>query len=85
MTRANRIEAALKARFSPSLLEVHDESHFHAGHAGASPLGETHYRVDIKSEAFKGLTRVAMHRAVNEAVKGEFDKGLHALAIKASF
>lgn len=82
-TRAERMRTALTAAFSPSELEIVDESHLHHGHAGSSPSGETHYAVRIRAPAFAGLTRVARHRLVNDALKPEFDKGLHALALRA--
>ena len=82
--RAERIRAALVAAFSPSELEIVDESHLHHGHAGAAPGGETHYAVKIRSAAFAGLSRLARHRAVNEALKAEFAAGLHALHIDAA-
>ncbi|MEL7540815.1 MAG: BolA family protein [Pseudomonadota bacterium] len=69
--------------FAPSALDVIDDSHKHAGHAGAQPEGETHYTVKIVSTAFEGLSRVAVQRAVMDALKEEFDSGLHALSIKA--
>lgn len=82
MTRAQRIEAALNARFSPLLLQVQDDSAMHAGHAGASPGGETHYTVTMVAAAFEGLNRVARTRLVNDALADEFASGLHALALK---
>lgn len=60
-----------------------DDSHLHAGHAGAAPGGETHFTVVIRAASLKGLSRVARHRAINEALKAEFETGLHALAIRA--
>ena len=84
MIRSERIHHSLSAAFQPTALEVIDDSHKHAGHAGASPEGETHYTVVISSPAFAGLSRVAMQRAVMDALKAEFDSGLHALSIKAS-
>jgi stress-induced morphogen len=79
--RADRIHAALNAGFAPLRLEVVDDSHRHAGHAGAAPGGETHYSVLLVSEAFTGMNRVARSRAVHEALAGEFAGGLHALAL----
>ena len=70
--------------FAPSELDVIDDSAKHAGHAGARPEGETHFKVIIVSDKFDGMSRVAMQRAVNAALKPEFDSGLHALQIKAS-
>lgn len=82
-SRFERIRASLTTRFAPTALEVIDESHKHAGHAGAKPEGETHFTVKIVAPAFAGLTRVARHRAVTAALAVEFDTGLHALSIDA--
>jgi len=82
--RTERIRSTLSQVFSPSQLDVIDDSAKHAGHAGASPEGETHYMVKIVSQTFDGMSRVAMQRAVNAALKEEFDRGLHALSIKAA-
>jgi len=71
----------LVAAFSPDTLEIVDESHLHHGHAGSSPSGETHYAVRIRSPQLGSLSRVARHRAVNEALAGEFQTGLHALSL----
>ncbi|MEM8811538.1 MAG: BolA family protein [Pseudomonadota bacterium] len=83
MNRAKRIEQTLTVAFQPLELKVDDESHLHAGHAGAAPGGETHYRVRIVSERFRDTNRLARHRMINEALAGELENGLHALAIKA--
>lgn len=80
-TRADRIRDTLETRFAPTRLEVVDDSHRHAGHAGARPGGETHYGVLLVSPAFAGMTRVARSRAVHEALAAEFAGGLHALAL----
>jgi BolA protein len=77
------IEARLAERFTPERLEVIDESHLHAGHVGARPEGETHFRVLIESEAFRGRSRVERHRMVNEALAEELAGPVHALAIRA--
>jgi BolA family transcriptional regulator, general stress-responsive regulator len=82
-TREKRIRAALVAAFSPSELEIVDESHLHHGHAGSRPGGETHYSVTIKGGALAPLSRLARHRAVNDALAAEFAAGLHALSIRA--
>jgi BolA protein len=58
-----------------------DESAKHAGHAGAQPGGETHYRLTLVSTAFDGLSRVARQRLVYGALREEFDTGLHALSL----
>jgi BolA protein len=79
--RAARIAAALNAAFPPAEVQVVDDSHRHAGHAGAAPGGETHYSVRVVSPAFAGLGRVARSRAVHEALAAEFAGGMHALAL----
>ena len=79
--RADRIAAALSAAFAPAQVEVVDDSHRHAGHAGAAPGGETHYNVRVVSPAFAGLSRIARSRAAHEALAAEFAGGLHALAL----
>ena len=83
-SRGERIRATLATAFSPAELDIVDESHLHHGHAGAAPGGETHYSVRIRATAFAGLSRLARHRAVNDALKAEFDTGLHALHIDAA-
>ena len=80
--RAARIMAALQAEFSPALLEVQDDSARHAGHAGASPEGETHFTVVMTAAAFTGLGRVERSRRVHAALQTELDTGLHALALR---
>jgi BolA protein len=81
--RQDRIAAALNEGLKPTALQVIDESQQHAGHAGARPGGETHYRVRVTAAAFAGKSRVDRHRLVNALLKEEFDAGLHALAIHA--
>lgn len=82
-SRENRIRDILMQQFAPVSLEVVDDSARHAGHAGASPEGETHFNVRIVSAKFEGLGRVARQRAINTALAPEFESGLHALSIKA--
>lgn len=81
MSTAQRIHAILDAALSPSRLEVEDDSARHAGHAGARPGGETHFRVTAVSDAFTGLSRIARHRRVNELLAAELAGGVHALAL----
>ena len=78
----DRIDARLREAFAPTRLEVINESHLHAGHRGHDGTGESHYRVRIRAEAFRGLTRVGTHRAVNAALANELQT-VHALAIDA--
>lgn len=82
MSRADRLEHLIATAFDPAEVKVMDDSHKHAGHAGARPEGETHYRVQVISAAFDGQSRVQRHRAVNKAVQVEFDAGLHALQLQ---
>jgi BolA protein len=84
MTRKDRIAAALTEALRPIRLDIVDESDRHAGHAGARPGGETHYRLNIVSPAFVGKSRVERHRMVNALLAAEFASGLHALAIAAA-
>ena len=79
-TMDERIEARLRDSFAPTRLEVINESHLHAGHAGHDGTGESHYRVRIRAAAFEGMGQVAMHRAVNRALADEL-RTVHALAI----
>ena len=79
-----RITKKLTQDFAPAALQVIDESHHHAGHSGARPDGESHFRVVIVSEAFRGKSRVEQHRMVNQALAEELRERVHALAIQAS-
>jgi BolA family transcriptional regulator, general stress-responsive regulator len=78
------ITTKLLAAFSPQSLHVEDESHRHEGHAGHRPGGETHFRLYIVSEAFRGKSRLERHRMINAALAGELKGGMHALAIHAA-
>jgi BolA protein len=80
--RAERLRQRLNDRFDPVLLSVEDESHHHAGHAGAAG-GQSHFRVRIIAEAFRGLTAIARHRLVYETVADLLKTDIHALAIEA--
>lgn len=78
------ITEKLRKAFAPESLRVEDESHQHEGHAGHRPGGQTHYRVYIVSDAFRGKSRVERHRMVNAALAAELAGGVHALAIHAA-
>jgi BolA protein len=82
MTMKERIEARLREGLAPSLLEIIDESHLHAGHGGAREGGETHYRVYIVAAGFDGKGKVARHRMVYALLRAEFAAGVHALALR---
>ena len=81
--RLSRIRDLLTEAFDPVELEITDDSHKHAGHAGAAPGGETHYSVRITTAAFQGLTRDQTQRTIKMVLQSEFDTGLHALALNA--
>lgn len=78
------IAGKLTAAFAPQSLTVVDESHRHEGHAGHRPGGQTHFRIYIVSEAFRGKSRIERHRMINEALASELSGGVHALAVHAS-
>lgn len=80
-TVADRIRHKLTSALSPSRLVVLDESHRHAGHAGSRPEGETHFRVEISSAAFAGLSRVARQRLVYDVLAEELRDPVHALSL----
>ena len=75
------IEAALREALQPSRIEVLDDSHLHAGHAGARE--GRHFTVRITSARFAGCNRVARHRLVYDALRLLMPAGIHALAIEA--
>jgi BolA protein len=77
------ITTKLTAALAPQSLRVEDESHHHQGHAGHRPGGETHFRLYIVSEAFRGKSRIERHRMINAALENELKGGVHALAIHA--
>jgi len=72
------LQSNLLAAFSPTQLQVLNESHMHSG-----PATESHFKVVIVSESFDGLNLIKRHRAVNSAAKEQLDAGLHALSIIA--
>jgi BolA family transcriptional regulator, general stress-responsive regulator len=78
------ITEKLTGAFAPASLRVVDESYQHEGHAGHRPGGETHFRVYIVSEAFRGKSRVERHRMINTALAQELAGRVHALAIHAN-
>jgi intracellular septation protein len=80
--RAQRLRERLEDRFAPAQLTVEDESHLHEGHAGAAG-GQSHFRIRIVAEAFRGLPSVARHRLIYAAVADLMKSDIHALAIEA--
>lgn len=83
MKLESRIRDKLTRQLAPVQLEILNESHKHAGHAGDNGTGESHFAVGIVSAAFAGKSRVERHRMVNAALAEELRDGVHALAIKA--
>ena len=84
MSVAESIENKLKGAFAPLVLNVIDESHLHAGHVGARPSGETHFRVEIVSAAFDGCSRVDRQRLVYDVLRDELAGPVHALSVAAT-
>lgn len=82
-TRVDAIRERLTAAFAPQRLEIVDESHKHAGHAGARD-GRGHFAVFIVSPAFAGLSPIQRHRAVYQALGEMMQTDIHALSIQAS-
>lgn len=82
MSRIARIEARLRAAFPDAQIALEDESHLHAGHAGAQ-TGRGHFRLNITSVAFAGLAPIARHRAVYAALGELMQTDIHALSIDA--
>lgn len=76
------IEDKLRIAFTPTVLEVKDDSHLHAGHAGAPAGGQSHFRVLIVSPMFDGMGRVMRQRKVNEVLGDELRTQIHALTMK---
>jgi BolA protein len=83
MSTETRIRDKLTMAFAPVALEVVNDSHRHAGHAGSPGTGESHFTVNVVSEAFAGKSRIERHRMVNQALAAELAGSVHALAIKA--
>ncbi len=82
LTRVERLESRLRAALQPAVLQVIDDSHLHAGHAGAAG-GHGHFTVHVVSERFSGLPVVRRHRLVYEAVGDMMTTDIHALSIQA--
>jgi BolA protein len=80
--REQRLRQLLEERFAPLRLAIEDQSHLHAGHAGAA-TGQSHFQVHIVAEAFRGLSAVARHRLVYAAVAELLESDIHALKLEA--
>ena len=84
MSVAEMIKQKLTSALAPTHLEVIDESHLHAGHVGARPEGETHFRVTVVSRDFAGQTRIQTQRHVHRILADELAGPVHALSVNAS-
>lgn len=82
MAVAETIEQKLTQALAPQRLKVVDDSEKHKGHAGYRDGGESHFRVEVVSQAFAGQSRVARQRRVYEILSAELEAGLHALQLK---
>jgi BolA protein len=81
-TVAEQLQSRLRQRFAPERLAIIDESHHHVGHAGHRREGETHFRIEIVAEAFRGKSRVERQRMVYGAVDDLMRDRIHALALE---
>ena len=77
------IRKKLTEAFAPVALEVVNDSHRHAGHAGSPGTGESHFTIKVVSAAFAGKSRLERHRMVNQALAAELAGKIHALAVTA--
>ncbi|MFN4088228.1 MAG: BolA family protein [Alphaproteobacteria bacterium] len=84
MSVAEQMRRKLELALSPAELEIADDSHLHAGHAGARPGGESHFRIRVVASAFRGLTRVERQRRIYAVLTEELSGPVHALQITAS-
>lgn len=82
MAVAERIRTKLTSGLEPLRLEIEDQSHLHAGHAGAPEGGESHFAVEVVSAAFEGLGRVERQRLVYGLLSEEMAGPIHALALR---
>jgi BolA protein len=78
---ADTVQTVLQQALQPVSLQVTDDSHLHAGHAGS--LEGSHFSVHVKAACFAGLSHVQRHRLVYDALRDVIPQGIHALAIKA--
>ena len=82
MSVLKTIHRKISERLAFAKIEVIDESHLHAGHAGAREGGESHFRVTVISDEFADLPRVARQRLINDILREELQGPIHALAMK---
>jgi BolA protein len=80
MAVKDEIETRLRAAFQPTQLDIINESHKHSGHSGDDGSGESHFRILIRAAPLAEMTRVARHRAVQQAL-GDLNQRIHAIAL----
>lgn len=83
MRVAQTIEKKLTDAFAPEQLVIEDQSHLHAGHAGAREGGQSHFKVDIVADAFTGKSRLERQRMIHAVLAEELEGPVHALALSA--
>jgi len=83
MRVAETIEKKLTDAFSPKHLDIEDQSHLHAGHAGAREGGQSHFKVEIVADAFAGKSRLERQRMIYTVLAEEIEGPVHALALSA--
>ncbi len=81
-TYARRIRDKISVALAPARLVVEDQSARHAGHAGADPAGETHFRVTVVADAFQGRSRAERHRQIYTLLAEELADRVHALSLR---
>jgi BolA protein len=81
MSKRQEIEDCLRKAFAPRALQVVDDTESHRGHAGFTEGVESHFNVMIRSDAFKGKSRIARHRAIHAALGPDLIGSIHALAL----
>ncbi len=85
MKRKKRIENILLKNFSLVSIKVEDISILHRGHNNFNGKDETHFKITLHSKKIENLSRLLIHRKINELLKEEFSSGLHALEIKFKY
>ena len=83
MSTEQTMREQLMVALEPIRLDVINESHLHAGHAGSPGTGESHFKLLVVAKIFEGRSRVERHRLVNTAVADLLKHKVHALAIQA--
>lgn len=82
MAVQEKIRSKLEEAFAPDLLDIVDESEMHRGHAGFQEGGESHFRIEIRADAFASMSRIEQHRAIHTALGADILQAIHALSLK---